>query len=54
MLPGSAAILVVKVGCVYDRPLGTERGKALGRALFEYSEDRKKWAFTESGMNFSY
>jgi len=29
-------------------------GKAMGRALFEYVEDRKKWAFTESGMDFSY
>jgi hypothetical protein len=54
MLPGSAAILLVKVGYVYGRALGTEGGKAMGRALFEYAEDRKKWVFTESGMNFGY
>jgi len=54
MLPGSAAVLLVKVGCVSGRALGTENCKAMGRAVFEYAEDRKKWAFTESGMDFSY
>jgi len=46
--------ILVKVGYVYGRALGTERSKAMRRALFEYAEDRKKWAFTESWMNLSY
>ena len=54
MLPGSAAFLLVKVGFVYGRALGTEGAKAMGRALFAYAEDGEKWSFTAYGMNFSY
>jgi hypothetical protein len=53
MLLGSAALMLVKVGCVYGRTLGNEGGKAMRRALLEYVEYREKWAFIESGMNFS-